>query len=266
MNNLTFILASSFNSTAKDKNGNRYAVALNKHYPSNQFLDNVKTFTPNLNLVIYIANNPNDHTITDERGNLVFQSLKLSGLDFKKQQIIDNRNLDNAKNLILNADLILLAGGKLQCQLDSFTQLNLKELLKTRQNSNKPCLVIGGSAGAMNLCEFAFNFPESKKDLSKTTNTTTPAPDAVLLNGLGFHNEIIIPHFDYKTKTYGDPNDQELAELDLVNNHFIPQSHKHELLAFNDDGYILIRNHKPKYFGTFSKIKHGIVSLIQHNI
>ena len=242
MQNLTLILASSFNSSIKDSQGNRHPTWLPDN---NLYLSNIKKHTPKLDHVLCIANDPLDHEITDERCNILFKSLKQSGLVFKKQTILDSRNQNLATDLISTADLIFLCGGKLECQLDFFNQINLKTLLNNRIT---PTLIVGGSAGAMNLCTQSFNFPESSADLTSATT---------LLNGLGFYHGLIVPHFDGERKIYDYESDIDITSYILKQSHYTP------LLAFNDDSYILIHKGIPTYHGVFYQIKDGKITRLK---
>jgi len=238
---MNIILASSFNMTEKDEDGNRHPTIITD---TNCFLNTIKRLTPKHDRLVIVANDPNNFEVNDYRFDLQSKSLALSGLDFKEKILLDSRNKNDAKSIIESADLILLSGGKLECQLDFFHEIELKTLI-----TNHPALIMGGSAGAMNLCKVAFNYPEYAHEVD-------PNKTEFFLPGLGFHNEILVPHLDDKTNPYLNDGFDPVAEF------ILPKSHGREFLAFNDDSYILIENGVTKYFGNFYRIKDGIIKQV----
>ena len=77
-----------------------------------------------------VANDPANFDMNDERANMHFQSLEMSGFHFQEKIILDNRNKHHAKFILQNADLVLLCGGKLICQLEFFREIHLKEWIQ----------------------------------------------------------------------------------------------------------------------------------------
>ncbi len=183
---MKIILASSFNNTAKDENGKKYAVAI----PDvNHFLTNLRKYTFKFDCVVMVANDPTDFETTDLYASLLFQSLKLSGLDFKTKVVFDNRNKDHAKEIFANADLIFLSGGEVDVQNKFFKNIEMGKLLRISTG-----LIVGGSAGAMNLCKTVLCFPH-------------------FIKGVGFWNKIIVPHFDGANKFYKRNDTDEFNNL-----------------------------------------------------
>jgi len=236
---MPIILASSFNASYKDDNGVRHPQIILDH---NSFITNIKKLTPNRNRVVFVANDPYDFAVTDERANILFESLKITGLEFKEKIILDGKNKHDAKEIISNADLIFLSGGKLECQLEFFREINLLSLIDGHNG-----LFIGGSAGAMNLCDVVFNFPESLGDSDGKSN------DEFFLKGLGLYDGIVIPHLDTNTMKYGITEDG----FDTMKDFILPLSMGREFIAYADDSYILISKGTIQYFGDFYKIRDG---------
>jgi|GEM_PF-1037613 len=234
------ILASSFNSSARDENDNQISHVIPDF---NNFLSNIKKYTPSFNRVVIVANDPTAFEINDMRGGLLFKSLEMSGLKFKQQIILDDRNKKDATAIINGADVIFLSGGKLGCQLEFFAEIGLRDIMKNHKG-----LFIGGSAGAMNLCETVFEYPEFPEDIDNRTE------EKYFIKGLGFHNEILIPHFDIDTMTLG-----HTEGIDVVKDYILPKSHGREFIAFPDDSYILLDGGRANYFGTFYKVKDGSI-------
>lgn len=128
------------------------------------------------------------------------------------------------------------------CQLNFFNQINLKEILK-----NFDGLLIGISAGTMNLCKTVANFPEEECDLAEPR----------WLEGLGFYDKTVIPHFDGENLKY-----QIECEIDLVKDWILPMSFKEPFIGIPNDSYILIDGNKIKFYGNMYLIDAGKVSKI----
>lgn len=238
---MIFILASKLKTYIKDENDNRIPTALDDE---NSILTNIKKYINNTNKIVSVANNENDFTTNEERSQITFESFYKTGFKFKEQIILDARNKDNAKSILSDADVIILNGGKCLCQNDFFNEINLKDILKNKKDG----IVMGISAGAMNLCNTIFNFPEELKDKN----------DPLFLDGMSFYNDIIIPHFD------GEQYQLDYNEIDIMNEYILPYSKKYEFIGFPNYSYILIdENNKKHYFGDIYKISKGEIIKIQ---
>lgn len=221
---MKIILASSFNNIAKDENGKKYAVAI----PDvNHFLTNLRKYTSKFDCVVMVANDPTDFETTDFYASLLFRSLKLSGLDFKTKIIFDNRNKDRAKEIFANANLIFLSGGKVSVQNAFFKNIEMGKLLQTSTG-----LIVGGSAGAMNLCETVLCFP-------------------YFIKGIGFWDKVIVPHFDGVNKFYKRDGNNEYSNL-------MGLSIDRELIGIDEYSYLLLIDKEVKPFGNIYRIMNKI--------
>ncbi|MGN0961700.1 MAG: Type 1 glutamine amidotransferase-like domain-containing protein [Christensenellales bacterium] len=229
----TFMLTSYIKAYEKDENENRYAIPINN---DNKILDNIKKYVRNKTTLVVVANNPQNVEETEERASCLFQSFKMSGIGFKELIVLTNKNKHLADKLISKADLTILSGGKISCQMDFFKEINLKKIL---EKSN--ALVIGISAGSMNLCNKIFNFPEELLDLEEPRIT----------KGLGFYDHYLIPHFDGREGKY----QSDCPEIDVVNDYLLPFSDKETLLCINNDSYIILDNGKEEFVGEYYLIQ-----------
>ena len=153
----------------------------------NSIITELRQDLKSTNSIVYVASEANNYDEVDAHSQLLFASLKLSGLIFHNYYVLDDRNKARAKELIENASLIFLSGGDTYTQNLLFNDLNLKEYLK-----NFNGVVLGQSAGAMNMAENVFSAPEEIV-WAKPTKFT----------GLGLTNINIEPHF-----VFGEnPND-----------------------------------------------------------
>lgn len=194
-----------------------------------------------MNRVVFIANNPNNIEENDIKIQPILESFDQSGLKFKEKILLDKRNCQHYKEILANADLLILSGGKCLCENKFLKKIKLKKFLKSYQG-----LAIGISAGTMNLCKIVANFPEELADIKEPR----------WLKGLGFYDEIIIPHFDGEAIKYQIQCD----EVDLINDYILPMSNKKDLLGIPNGSYILINNEvKVEYFGAMYNITKGIV-------
>lgn len=231
---MTLILA-SFLKTYDLKDKTRKAIKLDDN---NKMLSNIKKYTNKFDSFAYIANDPNDFSENDKKFINICQSFEMSGLNFKEQLLIDGRTKDFSK--IASSDLIILGGGKCLCQLKFWQETKIDAILKNFKN-----LIIGISAGAMNLCEIVANYVEEPCDLAEPR----------WMNGLDLCDKVIIPHFDGKNVCYELP----YYEIKVVQDYILPMSFKEEFLALDNNSYILINNDKLQIFGNAYKIFKGKV-------
>ena len=233
---LTSILPTHY----KDEEENYHPIALDD---TNSLLSNIKKYLPKQDRLVLVANDPYNEEKCDEKIPILRDSFALSGIPFKEYLVLDHRNMDHAKEILSAADLIILSGGKCGCQKAFFDKINLGKILRKHKG-----LTIGTSAGTMNLCETIANFPEEPADLDEPR----------WLEGLGLHDEIIIPHYD------GENNEYQLGycEIDIVNEYILPMSRGRRLLAMPNFSYVLIDGDKPSYYGDMYEIVDGITTKI----
>ncbi|HJD06206.1 MAG TPA: Type 1 glutamine amidotransferase-like domain-containing protein [Candidatus Onthoplasma faecipullorum] len=239
---MVLFLTSRLNTLVKDKDGNKTTIPLEN---VNGVLDNIKKYLSATNRIVYVANDPNNVIENEERIKNTIDSFSLSNLNFNEKILLDARNKKDAKNIILGANIVILSGGKILCQNKFFRSIRLKKILKHFNG-----IVIGISAGTMNLCKTVFNFPEEKADIKERK----------WVKGLGFYDKIIIPHFDGETNTY----QIECEEVDVVNDYIFPASHKKEFLGIPNGSYILIDGNKNvSFFGEMYAIENGVTKKIE---
>ncbi len=205
----------------------------------NNLLDILKENISKRDRLVLIANDPENIEKMDTKIDVIGTSFALSGLPFKEVIAIDNRNYKNAKDIILNSDAIILCGGKCIRQMDFFNKMGLKNILKEYTG-----LAIGISAGSMNLGQTIANFPEELSDMGGEK----------WIQGLDYHNSIIIPHFDGECGKY-----QFISPdgINIAGDYILPMSHEKELIAIPNYSYILIDNDNYTYYGDAYKLTKG---------
>ncbi len=152
-----------------------------KFFEDNKFLKNMKESINDNNKFVIIASNPNNYELNDNYLKLDMEVLALSGLNFKENIVLDNRNKNDIANVLKNSSLIFLSGGDTLQQNVFFNEINLKEYIKKTD-----ACIVGISAGSINSAKIVFNSPEEKKDLTNST----------LLEGLDLTTINVEPHFD----------------------------------------------------------------------
>lgn len=162
----------------KKENGKKVPVSF---FENNNFLKNMKESINDYNKFVIIASDADNYEQNDYYLKLDMDVLAMSGINFKENVVLDNRNKDDIVNVFKNSSLIFLSGGDTLKQNIFFNEINLKEYIK-----NIDACVVGISAGAINSAKIVFNSPEEEKDL------TNPS----ILEGLGLTTINVEPHFD----------------------------------------------------------------------
>ena len=204
---------------------------------TNMLIDNIKKYTQKYESMVFVSNNPDDETENEELSKMFFESFENAGLIFKNKFVLESKNKELAEEKLKNADLIVLCGGNVPRQNAFFWEIGMKKFL-----TETKALIIGVSAGAMNLCEKAFCLPESEAELSEHK----------WFDGLGFFNKVLVPHFNGKTtRPFNGIN---------IDDYTFKKSYEYELLGFPNESYILLDGEKVEYFGKFYTIKDREIS------
>ena len=175
----------------------------------------------------------------DMYSSLLFESLKLSGIVFKEYNVLDARTISRAKEFIEKASFIFLSGGDTYLQNEFFKEIHLKELL-----NNYDGIIVGQSAGSINMANDVFNSPEKGED-----------SEPIYFEGLGLTEINIEPHFKIDTSKFEENEKYQ-------RNYILKESQKRDIYALCDGSYILISNDEKKIFGETYLIKDGKISRI----
>ena len=235
------ILTSYLDLYDKDEEDNRIA----KNFGNQNFiLDNIKKYVKKYDNFLFVASDEYNYEVTDMYANVTFESFEKT-LPFNNYEILDYRTEDNVENLIENADLIFLCGGHVPTQNIFFNNINLRE--KIRKTN---ALIIGGSAGAMNMADTVYCPPELEGE-AKNPNFNK------IYKGLGLTNINIFPHYD-------EIKDCLVDEIHVINEIVIPDSYKYDIYAINNGSYILIDD-KNYLYGEAYLIRNGKIEKINDN-
>ena len=200
----------------------------------NGIITELKQDLKNMNSIVYVASAKN-YKETDDHAQYLFEAFKLSGLTFHNYFILDDRNKKQAKELIENASLVFLCGGDTYTQNLLFNELHLKKLLKDYDG-----IVLGQSAGALNMAEKVFSSPEE---------IIWNKP--IKFKGLGLTDINIEPHFILDEK--------QIQDVNILNGrkYVIEESYSRDIYALEDKSHIRIENEDIALHGNIYLIKKG---------
>lgn len=209
---------------------------------TNGITDQLKQLIQENNAILYIASSPDDSEKVDDYASLIFNGLKLSGITFSDYLILDNRTKDKTVEYIKRANVIFLSGGDTYIQNEFFKQIHLKKLLQDFDG-----VIIGQSAGSINMAEYVYNSPE-EKELS----------EPIYFEGLGLSNINIEPHFILDTTGFD--------ELQMYQrNHLLEESKRRPIYALCDGSHILETEDSITVYGNAFLVKDGTIIQICNN-
>ena len=224
----------------KKENGNKVPI---KFFENNNFLKNLKNCVKNNKKFVLVASDPDNYERNDLFLRMDIEALKLSGLIFEEYLVLDGRGKENITNILKDCDLMFLCGGNTLIQNTFFNNIGLKEHLKDINS-----VIVGISAGSINLANNVYNSPESEEDLKNSP----------YLNGLELTTINIEPHF--MLEDLSDDHNKLIQRKALLK-----ESYNRTIIALTDGAYILQTNNECKLYGESYKIKNGVISRICNN-
>lgn len=209
---------------------------------ANGFLDRLRTVLPPHPRCLFICSDPDNRENTCRWGGDTAYAFSQAGLPFQSYQILDGYNRDEAGYWIENSDLIVLAGGHVPTQNRFFRETGLRELLQGFDG-----VVIGISAGSMNMADSAYIQPEEPGESSPGFVRFRP--------GLGLTQANIVPHYQ-KVK------DNILDGKRLYEDVTFADSMGHSFFVLPDGSYIFEDPDSRHLCGKAWRIKNGIMELL----
>lgn len=210
------ILSSNFKNYKKI-NGQKIALPIDN---SNGIVEHIKDSLNDHKKIVFVASDIND---SREKilsyANILFDSMKMVGIKFEEYLILDGKSKEKAFDYINNANLVFLCGGDTYKQHEFFETINLKEILTNYQG-----LVIGQSAGALNMAVNVFNSPEEQEK-----------SEPIFFEGLGLTNINIEPHFIFDDSLF-DENEKYQREA------IIKESYNRPIYGQCDGSHIIIND------------------------
>lgn len=211
--------------------------------PANGFLDRIRADLPENPRCLFIASSPEDHDATCLYGSHAFIAFATANIPFSSYRVLDAYNAGDAADLIMDSDLIVLAGGHVPTQNAFFREIGLDVLLQDYAG-----VILGISAGSMNCASTVYAQPEEEGE--------SIDPDyARFLPGLGLTDVQILPHYQ---KVKDDIIDgqrlfEDVTYLDSIDNTFF---------ALPDGSYFYIREEETLLCGKAYRLRNGILELL----
>ncbi len=156
----------------------------NEVIPDNGFLDILHGLLPPSARALYVCSTPGDHALTMGYGDRLKDSFLAAGVPVASWEVLDRETDMRAADLIAASDWIILAGGHVPTQNAYFREIGLREKL-----AGFGGLVMGISAGSMNMADTVYAQPEYEPELAD--------PDyRRWIPGLGLTDCNILPHYN----------------------------------------------------------------------
>ena len=213
--------------------------------PQNDLIRRLKQALPPYCRCLYICSSPDRRDLNCTFGADVFQIFAQEGMAFSHYAVLDGDNFYEAPKLVMESDLIVLAGGHVPTQNAFFHKIKLPELLRAYDG-----VVLGISAGSMNMAEIVYAQPEEPGESAPEYQKFLP--------GLGLTNIQILPHYQ-KAKYY------TVDGLHLYSEITLPDSMGNCFYALPDGSYIYQDEYKQILCGEGYRISNGsIQQLIKH--
>ncbi len=223
---------------SKKENGVRVVSKLNN---TNKFIDELQKYLTKGDNFLFVASNPDAFEVNDSYGTITFNSFNLSGFSFNNLHILDSRNKSQAENLVKEASIVFLAGGDTMREIQFFEEINLSKLLKKYSP-----IIIGQSAGAINLAEEVYCSPEAEEEIDNKR----------YFPGLGLSKINIEPHFK---------NSPHFAKFNILEKILLEDSKKKPFIAITDGSYIVDNGKEQMIFGEAYAFSNGDYYQISKN-
>lgn len=192
-------------------------------------LDNIKTNMDKFVNFVFVASDFENTEANELDSSLIFKSFDLT-CPFKNYVLLDQRNANQADQILKSADLIYLSDGHVPTQNAYFAKYNLAKSIKKSK-----ALVLGAGAGSMNCSDIVYAQPRLPgESIDKKYNR--------YLHGLGLTTISILPCFNFKRHP-------KLDKKPIFENLSLPDSKKRPFIALANDAYILEKNGKVWIYG-----------------
>lgn len=222
-----------------------YKKANDKYIPTkinndNGIIDQLKDNLEGNRGIAFFASSKSDYPKTDSYANVLFESLKLSGILFDSYYIIDDRFKDSIKNVVDKSDMVFIAGGDTLEEIKFFNEINLRNILKDYDG-----VIMGQSAGSINLAYDVYNSPECVEDLEKESKW----------QGLCKTRISIEPHFIYSDENFSE--DEKLQRKEVLK-----ESYNRVSYGLLDGSHIFDDGKKRFIYGETYKIRNGKITKV----
>ena len=209
----------------------------------NRFAERFIAGAPGKRRALMITAAPSDTAFTEDHSFAIRHTMKLTGIEFEDYVILDDRNKEQAEELVRASDFIILGGGHAPTQNAFFAEIGLRELMKDFEGT-----VFGISAGSMNAADVVYEQPELEGEGDD--------PDfQKYLPGLDLTKTRLIPH-------YQEIRDKVLDGKRLFEDITCPDSIGKEFYALCDGSYLYSDGITERICGEAWLIKDSIIGKI----
>jgi len=212
-------------------------------FEKNDFVENLRRcMKPNGRLVVVSAD-PENAELNDEMLHTFSRCFAWHGLTLSEAALLDGRNMEDAEELILQSDFVLLGGGHVPTENAFFRKIGLRELLEGYEG-----VVMGISAGTMNCADEVYAQPEMPGESAD--------PDYErFIEGLGLTDVNVLPHYQ---KVKNDILDGKRLYEDIT----YLDSFGHTFFALPDGSYVLQDEDGVFLFGEGYCVADGVMEQI----
>lgn len=213
--------------------------------PQNGLIKRLKQALPPYCRCLYICSSPDRRDLNCTYGADVFQIFAEVGMAFSHYAVLDGDNFYEAKKLVGESDLIVLAGGHVPTQNAFFHRIHLRELLQDYNG-----VLLGISAGSMNMAETVYAQPEEPGESVPEYERFIP--------GLGLTDINILPH-------YQKDRDYKVDGLRLFEDITFPDSMGRNFFALPDGSYIYQDEQQKLLCGMGYLLRNGVMTQLTEN-
>lgn len=210
----------------------------------NGLVDQLKSKLDGTRGILYIPADASNKDKIEEYSKILFDALRLSGIVFDNYYVVDDKSsVEEVRDRVLKSDLVFLSGGDTFTQMQHFENIKLRDILIDYEG-----VIVGQSAGAINLAEDVYNSPEYEEDLSRSC----------YFKGLGKTNINIEPHFVLDTSNFD--SDEMLHRSAMLE-----ESRKRNLYAILDGSHIFDDGVECTIYGECYLLRDGEVKKMCEN-
>jgi len=192
---------------------------------------------------VVVAADPENAELNDEMLHTFSRCFAWHGLTLSEAALLDGRNMEDAEELILQSDFVLLGGGHVPTENAFFRKIGLRELLEGYEG-----VVMGISAGTMNCADEVYAQPEMPGESAD--------PDYErFIEGLGLTDVNVLPHYQ---KVKNDILDGKRLYEDIT----YLDSFGHTFFALPDGSYVLQDEDGVFLFGEGYCVADGVMEQI----
>ena len=211
--------------------------------PMNRFIENLHKYWPKSAKALMITAFPDDDSANDQMVGFFADAIRDANLPIETLDLWDHRATDTSIETLHSYQVIMLGGGHVPTQNHFFQRLELARKIRAFDG-----IVIGISAGTMNVAEMVYAQPELDGE-SLDPNYQRWIP------GLALTKVNILPHFQMVRNNMLDGKR-------LIDDITCGDSHGHRFIALTDGSYLLSVNGHESIWGEAYEIHDGIIRQI----